>query len=306
MNASGQAPLPSAALDESSELLRRRLRTVLLLCVPPIALFAVLDLYLLEPGRLALFYALKLAALTIALAAYWFVRQPRGRGALIAVGLTYIATMYALSTTSAVAVREAVTTQILNVVVAFSTATLLPWGAAPQFAVTLIAALATVVTAYGATGGFASLLQYPTVGTVGALGLSVYVAAELERTRRALAQRSVEQQRAEAEVRQLNDVLEGRVAQRTAELERLFRELQRSEAALSALIENADDAIWSIDRNACLTAFNAVTAQRYEATFGGVLYLGMSFGEMTPEPYRAQWRALYDRGLAGERFSIEQ
>src|SRR5262245_22621890 len=300
MNVSQQA-----APDESTELLRRRLRTVLVLCVPPIALFAILDLYL-EPGRLALFYALKLAALTVALAAYWFVRQPRGRDALIAVGLIYIGTMYALSTASGVAAREAVTTQILNVVVAFSTATLLPWGAAPQFAVALIAALATVVTAYAATGGFASLLQYPTVGTAGAVALSVYVAAELERSRRALAQRRADQQRAEAEVRQLNDVLEGRVVQRTAELEQLFRELQRSEAALSALIENADDAIWSIDCSTRLTAFNAVAAQRYQALCGGVLRLGMNFEETIPEQYRLEWRAFSDRGLAGERFSIEQ
>jgi hypothetical protein len=77
MNASEQAPLPSAALDESTELLRRRLRTVLLLCVPPIALFAVLDLYLVEQGRLAFFYALKLAALAVVLAAYclWLGRS---------------------------------------------------------------------------------------------------------------------------------------------------------------------------------------------------------------------------------------
>jgi len=305
MNASQQASLPSAALAESTELLRQRLRTVLLLCVPPIALFAILDLYLVEPGQLAFFYALKLAALTVALAAYWFLHQPRRRGALIAVGLIYIATMYALSAASGAAAREVITTQILNVVVAFGTATLLPWGVAPQFAVVLIAALATVVTAYGATGGFAALLQYPTVGAVGAVGLSVYIAAELERSRRALAQRGAEQQRAEAEVRQLNDVLEARVAQRTAELERLFRDLQRSEAALSALIENADDAIWSVDRDLRLTAFNAAAGQRYAAMYGRTLRLGMSFDDMIPEPFRAPLRALYDRGLAGERFIME-
>jgi PAS domain S-box-containing protein len=296
----------SQTSDESTEMLRRRLRTALLLCLLPIALFAVFDLYLVEPGRLAFFYALKLGALVLALTAAQFLRRPRGRGAVIGVGLTCIAIMYALSTASAVAAREPATTPMLSVAVAFGTATLLPWGAAPQLAVVLIGALASVVTAYGATGSLASLLQYPTVGMAIAIGLSVYVAAEFERSRRALAQRRADQQRAEAEVRQLNDVLEGRVAQRTAELEQLFRELQRAQAASSALIENADDAIWSIDRSARLTAFNAATAQRYKALFGGVLYLGMRFDDMIPEPYRAQWRALYDRGLAGERFSIEQ
>jgi PAS domain S-box-containing protein len=306
MDAPERAPAQTLMPDESTEMLRQRLRTALLLCLPAIAMFAVFDLYLVAPGQLPYYYGLKLGALAVALTAAQFLRRPRGRGAVIAVGLTCIAAMYALSTASAVAAREPVTTQILNVAVALGTATLLPWGAAPQVVVALIAALAAVVTAYGATGSLASLLQYPTVGAAVAIGLSVHVAAEFDRSRRALAQRRADQQRAEAEVRQLNDVLEGRVAQRTAELEQLFRELQRSEAALSALIENADDAIWSIDRSARLTAFNAATAQRYKALGGGALRLGMSFDDMIPDPYRPQWRALYDRGLAGERFSVEQ
>ena len=292
--------------DEGTEMLRQRLRTALVLCLPPIAMFAVFDLYLVAPGRLAFFYSLKLVALAVALAATRFLRPPRDRGTVIAVGLTCIAAMYALSTASAVAAHEPTTTQILNVAVALGTATLLPWGVAPQVVVTLIAALANVVTVYGTTGSLAPLLQYPTVGAAIALGLSVHVAAELDRSRRALAQRRADQQRAEAAVRQLNDVLEARVAQRTAELEQLFRELQRSEAASSALIENADDAIWSIDRDARVTAFNAAAAQRYEALCGGALRLGMSFDDMIPEQYRAQWRTFYDRGLAGERFSVEQ
>ena len=52
MDAPESPPPPDAALDESTELLRRRLRTVLLLGLPPIVLFAVFDLFLLEPGQL--------------------------------------------------------------------------------------------------------------------------------------------------------------------------------------------------------------------------------------------------------------
>ena len=36
----------------------------------------------------------------------------------------------------------------------------------------------------------------------------------------------------------------------------------------------------------------------------GALRLGMSFDSMIPKPYRAPLRALYERGLAGERFTI--
>jgi PAS domain S-box-containing protein len=147
----------------------------------------------------------------------------------------------------------------------------------------------------------------------------VWVAAEFERSRRALAARNRERQRAEEAVRELNEALEGRVLERTAELERANdalqeqvavrveaeTELQGSKAALSALIENANDAIWSIDRRYRVTAFNSVAGRRFAAMYGDRLLAGSVGDEGMPAHVQAQWRSRYDRGLAGDRFSIE-
>lgn len=72
MDALEEPPAQNLMPDEGTEMLRLRLRTALLLCLPPIALFAVFDLYLVAPGRLAYIYSLKLAALTVALTASQF------------------------------------------------------------------------------------------------------------------------------------------------------------------------------------------------------------------------------------------
>ena len=84
-------------------------------------------------------------------------------------------------------------------------------------------------------------------------------------------------------------------------------ELQRSQAASSALIENANDAIWSIDRSYRVTAFNSVAARRFAAMFGGRLRAGTRrrradagarpgavAGALRPRPGR---RALQHRAL---------
>jgi PAS domain S-box-containing protein len=298
MDAVDSAAVQRQWLEEESVLLSSRMRIALLLCLAPIAGFAALDVFLAPPGRLPLYYSLKLVAVAIAISAFVFLRPRRDRASVITVAVLSIAGMYALSTISAILAREVATTPILTAAVALGTATLLPWGVVPQVVVVLIAALSTIATVYGATGSLAPLLQYPTVGLAIGLGLSVYVAAEFERSRRLLTQRRADQARAEAEERQLNEVLEARVAARTAAL-------QRSEASLSALIENADDAIWSIDRDYRVTAFNSVIAHRFHRLIGGVLWRGRELVDRVPDPLTAKWRGYYDRGLAGERFQVE-
>ena len=81
-------------------------------------------------------------------------------------------------------------------------------------------------------------------------------------------------------------------------------ELRRSEAALSALVENTTDAIWSIDRNYDVTVFNSVARQRFRDRFGGS-FDAASFVTCTPPGIWEGLRALYDRALAGEHVQIE-
>ncbi len=81
--------------------------------------------------------------------------------------------------------------------------------------------------------------------------------------------------------------------------------LRSSEANLTALIENTQDMIWSVD-----TAYQVITAnlsaklvfrQAYKTDLvpGKFLLEGLSLGE------RTYWRERYDRALNGERFTVE-
>ncbi|MBX3024637.1 PAS domain-containing protein [bacterium] len=81
-------------------------------------------------------------------------------------------------------------------------------------------------------------------------------------------------------------------------------ELRRSEAALSAVIENTPDAIWSVDRDARVTVINgsarARFAQRYGATYGD------DASAHVPAALREEFMALFRRALAGEHVQLER
>jgi two-component system, LuxR family, sensor kinase FixL len=311
--------LPVKDADDSTRVLAQRLRIALLAWLMPIVLFGVADLYLAHPGALAKLYALKLAGIGAVIAAYAALRSPRQWRTVMTIALFSVGTIYALSTVSAIVDGEDRTIPILSLAGALATATLLPWGIGPQLAVVALASASPLVTSYYVHGSVANVITYPNVGLAIGLVVSVWVAAEFERSRRALAARNRERRRAEEAVRELNGVLEGRVAERTGELERANdtlqeqiavrvgaeTELQRSQASLSALIENANDAIWSIDHDYRVTAFNSIAGRRFAAMFGDQLIACSIADERMPAPVQAQWRSRYDRGLAGERFSIE-
>jgi C4-dicarboxylate-specific signal transduction histidine kinase len=299
-------------------LLARRLRIAVTLCIGPIILFALFDLSLLPREQLPIYWAIKLAALAVIGWSLGALRGPRSRRHVVFVGLSCIAAMYMLSTASAVMAQEGQTTMLLTLAVALASATLLPWGVGPQVVVVGIATLATAATIVLADGG-GSLVRYPVVGLVIGLGASIYVAREFELGRQALQRRQAEQRRAEQEVRRLNEELEARVIERTAELERVNRalqaeiaerartadELRQSEAAVSAVIENADDAIWSIDRELHVTACNAVVRRRFLAAHGMELPDDLAaFPAAARREVDEFWVPLYRRGLAGERFEV--
>ncbi len=312
-------PLDPDARDNAR--LARRMRIAITLCVAPILLYAVFDLALLPHEQLALYWGLKLGALAVIGVAAALLRQrrPYSRTRLIVVGLTCVTAMYALSTTSAVLAGDAETTAIMSMAVTLATATLLPWGVGAQAAVVLIGGVATAVAFYGANGDLSGLIRYPTMGLVIGMGVSVYVAAEFDRSRKALAKRQLEQRNAEAEVRRLNAQLEARVAERTAELERVNRELygeieertrfaaelRQSQAAASALIENAQDAIWAIDRAGRVIVSNAAVRSRYADAIGRELTTPEDYTTVVRDQLATYWAPLYARGLAGERFHDE-
>src|SRR5215470_7478348 len=236
------------------------MRAGVFFCIVVCAGFALLDLVLAR-DRILFLWTAKLFACATATAAYALLRRLRSRRRMIVGAMVTIAAMFLVSAASAIVVGEAATTMVVSIAVSLATATLLPWGPWPQLVVVGAALVSCGIALVGTTGSFWSLVQYANLGVVIALGVSVYVAAELQRSRTLLARRLAEQRRVEAQVRALNEELEARVAARTDDLERLTRALQakiaerveaesemrRSEVALAALIEYANDAIWSID-----------------------------------------------------------
>ncbi|MFQ5633277.1 MAG: PAS domain-containing protein, partial [bacterium] len=91
-----------------------------------------------------------------------------------------------------------------------------------------------------------------------------------------------------------------------AELEQGAQRLAESEANLTALVENTQDSIWSIDAEYRIVAINSVFQSQFAMAFGKVLRPGKNFLEYLPHDLRAQWLRYYNRALASEHFSIEQ
>ncbi|MEI6386605.1 MAG: PAS domain S-box protein, partial [Spirochaetota bacterium] len=82
--------------------------------------------------------------------------------------------------------------------------------------------------------------------------------------------------------------------------------LSKREAYLSALIENSDGRIWSIDLQYRLTVGNGSFHRFFQAMLGRDLEKGESVlpPEFPPEE-RAEWKRHYDRAFSGETFFIE-
>ncbi len=100
--------------------------------------------------------------------------------------------------------------------------------------------------------------------------------------------------------------LYARLQQELAERQRIETALRQSENNLSALINNNDQRIWSVDRSYRLLVFNAEFARALEEVLGKPLQVGDSAldASLSPE-VREYWRSAYDRALAGEAFRIE-
>ena len=82
-------------------------------------------------------------------------------------------------------------------------------------------------------------------------------------------------------------------------------ELRRSQATLSAIIESSSDPIVALDQEWQLVAMNAATAALIPSLIGMLPPMHAHLGKI-PEEFAAPWRALIDRALAGERFTVER
>jgi len=88
-------------------------------------------------------------------------------------------------------------------------------------------------------------------------------------------------------------------------VEHVTREIGRSEANLTALIENTTAAIWSVDRDLRYITFNSHFRRLIGESFSTAPAVGMSIGEVQPPERAGTRRKLYERALAGEHFITE-
>jgi PAS domain S-box-containing protein len=109
---------------------------------------------------------------------------------------------------------------------------------------------------------------------------------------------AVQRKRAEEEVRRLNAELERRVAERTLELREAYEALRQGEERLAAIINNAMDAIVTVDEEQRILMFNAAAEQ----TFGCSAFevIGQPLDRLLPGRFRAVHRQHVDTyGVTG-------
>ncbi|MFO7446919.1 MAG: response regulator [Ignavibacteriaceae bacterium] len=81
---------------------------------------------------------------------------------------------------------------------------------------------------------------------------------------------------------------------------------REAEANLSALIENTEDSIWSLDEQYRVIAFNSSFKEVFSRHHGKELKKGVNILSLLSEAEQLKWKDYYDRVLAGERFTLEE
>ena len=84
------------------------------------------------------------------------------------------------------------------------------------------------------------------------------------------------------------------------------RELEVAQHRLAALIRDTRDALWSVDRELRLTAYNPAFVAQFAAWHGVALEPGRPLGAQVPAAALARWRPLYERAFAGARVEAEE
>ncbi|HVO69224.1 MAG TPA: PAS domain S-box protein, partial [Aggregatilineaceae bacterium] len=90
------------------------------------------------------------------------------------------------------------------------------------------------------------------------------------------------------------------------ERQRAEEQLRQSEANLSALIENTDDIVWSVDADYRIITMNSSLRRTFLQSFGVALKPGMRTTDYLPAEDQADRKMLYDRALHGDRTTVER
>lgn len=94
-----------------------------------------------------------------------------------------------------------------------------------------------------------------------------------------------------------NDVTQQKAAEKA---------LEEKQEQLIAITENVYGSLWSVDKDYRLIIGNTNFYEDIERLYGRAISVGESALEGFSEDLKAEWKALYDRALSGEWFSLER
>ncbi|HYC01037.1 MAG TPA: ATP-binding protein [Candidatus Limnocylindrales bacterium] len=206
--------------------MRERLRQGIFFIAAALAIYTFAVMVTFEE-REALRFELNAGRVLGLAACWWALRVPRSRRFVLGTGMVAAVLVVGVALALSRLRNDSVVLPVLTVATVPFAATLVPWGARAQalFAsVWVLGCLANGALSYGNLGAWAFSPLNLTVYNV--CGLSVYVAAVYERSRRAMAARLDDARRSDEELEALHRELERRVRDRTAELELANRELE--------------------------------------------------------------------------------
>ncbi len=81
-------------------------------------------------------------------------------------------------------------------------------------------------------------------------------------------------------------------------------ELQNKEAKLTALLNNADDAIYTINTS-CRVSLHNESARKLHEKLGFKMRISANILDILPKLHQSAWKVFFDRALQGEKFSVD-
>src|SRR5215470_5663970 len=196
-NRIGDASGSGRARDAPGWLLQRRMVLVLWIVVGGNLVFAATDPWL-NPGHLAALTAVKAVLIAVLLVALVRLRRPLPRRVAIAMALIAGSVAAGAGTVASVIVGDPFTTPLLCASATLVAAAVIPWGAAVQLAVAFINLVAGTLAVWLVAG--VDTARGAIVALAVICALSVYIARELDRQRRAEARAKLALQRHQAEL----------------------------------------------------------------------------------------------------------